>query len=60
MEDMMNEIVERLETNRINVDLECAYRDPTGSLRREYERANDMLDDCIESVKTYFRNRNKQ
>ena len=56
---MEEEIIQYLESNRIDVDLECAYRDPTGLLRREYERANSMLDNCIESVKAYFRNRNK-
>lgn len=54
---MEEEIIECLEGNRINIEVECAYCDPTGALRREYERANEMLDDCIISVRNYFKSR---
>lgn len=39
-------ILEELEKLRIDVETECVYCDTTGVLRRVYERANEMLDDC--------------
>ena len=48
------ELFENLESLRIDVDLECQYRDPTGVLRDKYTEANEMLDECIEYVKEYF------
>jgi len=56
---MEEEIIECLESNRIDVDIECGYCDPTGSLKRELDRANDMLDECIASVRYYFKNKTK-
>ena len=50
----MGELLMNLESLRINVDAACQYCDPTGVLREKYERANEMLDDCIEYVKAYF------
>ena len=50
----MEELLMNMELLRIDVDTECQYHDPTGVLRDKYERANDMLDDCIECVKEYF------
>ena len=50
----MNELLKNLETLRIDVSLECAYCDPTGALEREYNRANEMLDECIEYAKDYL------
>ena len=48
---IMQELVQRMESLRIDVDAETQYCDPTGELRRRYERANEMLDDCIKIVK---------
>lgn len=58
MEDLtiiLDDLVNRLEDLRINVDVETEYNDPTGALRRELERANDMLDECIYEVRSYFK-----
>ena len=46
-------ILDEFETLRIDIDSECQYRDLTGILRDKYQRANEMLDDCIEIVKKY-------
>lgn len=46
-----SDLIDRLESLRIDIDIECMYCDPTGNLRREYIRANEMLDDCIAIVK---------
>ena len=48
-------ILANLESLRIDVDSECQYRDPTGCLREKYERANEMLDECIETVRRAWR-----
>lgn len=53
------DIIERLESERIDVDSECAYCDPTGALEKEYRRANEMLDDCIYHVRRYFEEENQ-
>ena len=47
----MKNILEDLESLRIDVDTECQYSDPTGALRDKYETANEMLDDCIAIVR---------
>ena len=47
----MKNILEDLESLRIDVDTECQYSDPTGVLRDKYELANEMLDDCIAIVR---------
>ena len=49
-----NKLLEELEALRINVAAECQYRDPTGVLQNKYERANEMLDECINLVRRYF------
>jgi hypothetical protein len=49
-----NKLLEELETLRIDVAAECQYQDPTGALQDKYERANEMLDDCINCVRKYF------
>jgi len=51
---MINDILERMDSLRIDVDAETQYCDPTGELRRRYERANEMLDECISIVKEYY------
>lgn len=48
-------ILANLESLRIDVNSECQYRDPTGGLREKYERANEMLDECIETVRRAWR-----
>lgn len=48
-------ILANLESLRIDVDSECQYRDPTGALRDKYQRANEMLDDCISVIKKAWR-----
>ena len=47
----MKNILEDLESLRIDVDTECQYSDSTGVLRDKYELANEMLDDCIAIVR---------
>ena len=43
-------ILADMEAFRIDVDCETSYCDPTGELRRRYERANEMLDECMSIV----------
>ena len=50
---MKKELLEQLESLRIDVDAETQYRDPTGELRARYEKANEMLDECIAMVDKY-------
>lgn len=50
---MINELIDRLETLRINIDAEAWY-DPTGEITRRCRRANEMLDDCINVVKKFL------
>ena len=50
----MDELLRELEGLRIDVDAECAYQDQTGMLREKYERANEMLDDCIKIFKDHM------
>lgn len=52
--NIVDKLVNQLESNRIDINTSCAYCDPTGSLEREYTRANDMLDMCINTVRWYF------
>ena len=52
-----NKLLEELEALRIDVAAECQYQDPTGTLQDKYERANEMLDDCIDCVRKYFNRR---
>ena len=52
-----SKLLEELEALRIDVVTECQYRDPTGALQDKYERANEMLDDCIDCVRKYFNRR---
>lgn len=47
---MKKELLEQLESLRIDVDIETQYCDPTGELRARYEEANKMLDECIDIV----------
>lgn len=49
------ELLNNLETLRINLDVEAWY-DPTGAITRRCERANEMLDDCLEIVRSTFSN----
>ena len=53
MEEKFDECIQEMESLRIDIESECQYRDPNGMLRDKYERANEMLDDCIEIVKKY-------
>lgn len=53
MEEKFDECIQEMQSLRIDIESECKYRDPTGMLRDKYERANEMLDDCIEIVKKY-------
>lgn len=43
-------ILTDMEALRIDVDCETSYCDTTGELRRRYERANEMLDECMSIV----------
>ena len=52
----VDELIEILETNRIDVDMET-FDDPYNIKRAMYERANEMLDTCINDVKRYFYNK---
>lgn len=45
------ECLERMNALRIDIDAECQYCDPNGVLQDKYERANEMLNDCMEIVK---------
>ena len=51
---IFDELINQMETNRIDVDAETSYCDPAGILRAKYERANRMLDECIQTVKGYY------
>lgn len=53
-----NKLLEELEALRIDVAAECQYQDPTGALQDKYERANEMLDECIDLVRKYFNKSN--
>lgn len=53
-----NKLLEELEVLRIDVAAECQYQDPTGALQDKYERANEMLDECIDLVRRYFNKSN--
>ena len=53
MEEKFDECIQEMESLRIDIESECQYRDPNGMLRDKYERANEMLDDCIEIIKKY-------
>ena len=50
LDQMGEELLANLESLRINIDSEC-YNDSTGVLRDKYQRANEMLDDCISVIK---------
>ncbi len=52
----INDLISEMESLRIDVENSCQYCDPTGMLRRIYERANEMLDDCERVVSKYLRN----
>lgn len=54
LEKLMNDIINDLETERYDVEVSCAYSDPTGMLAREYNRANEMLDTCISIIQHRF------
>lgn len=58
MDINIDKLIEDLEMLRINVDVECQYCDSTGVLRDKYERANEMLDDCLSIIKETV-NKNK-
>ena len=53
MDINVDNLLEDLEALRIDIDIECQYCDPTGVLRDKYERANEMLDDCLNIIKNY-------
>ena len=53
-DELIDDLIEELNILRIDIDTECQYCDPTGILREKYERANEMLDDCIFRVKEYI------
>lgn len=53
IEEKFNECIREMQSLRIDIESECQYRDPNGMLRDKYERANEMLDDCIEIVRKY-------
>ena len=50
---MKKELLDALESLRIDIDTETRYCDPTGELCTRYEKANDMLDECIAIVDKY-------
>ena len=50
LDQMGEELLATLESLRIDIDSEC-YNDSTGTLRDKYQRANEMLDDCISVIK---------
>jgi len=54
MNEILQKIIDELDGLRIDVDIECQYCDPTGMLRQKYEAENDMLDECIDVVKSYI------
>ena len=51
MDINVDNLLEDLEALRIDIDVECQYCDPMGVLRDKYERANEMLDDCLNIIK---------
>lgn len=53
--DSMNiqELLEELESLRVS---DSNYFDVSESTRDAYDRANEMLDDCINIIKTYYLN----
>ena len=51
MDINVDNLLEDLEALRIDIDIECQYCDSTGVLRDKYERANEMLDDCLNIIK---------
>ena len=51
----LDKLIKSLEALRIDVDVECAYCDPTGALQDKYNRANEMLDDCIDCVRQFWK-----
>lgn len=53
MEEKFDECIQEMESLRIDIESECQYRDYNGMLRDKYERANEMLNDCIEIIKKY-------
>lgn len=50
LDKMGEKLLATLESLRIDIDSEC-YNDSTGALRDKYQRANEMLDDCISTIK---------
>lgn len=58
-ENDRKELTLMMDAMRIDVDAECAYCDPMGVLERVYQRANEMLDDCISIVRGYHSNEGK-
>lgn len=50
LDQMGEKLLATLESLRIDIDSEC-YNDSTGALRDKYQRANEMLDDCISVIK---------
>ena len=54
MKTIQDLLIQKLESNRFYTNLKH-YEDPTGILRKQYERANKMLDDCIDDVKDFFK-----
>ena len=51
MDINVDNLLEDLEALRIDIDAECQYCDSTGVLRNKYERANEILDDCLNIIK---------
>ena len=52
---MLTDVIAAMESLRIDVDTECEYQDKSGVLRDKYERANEMLDDCLKIVRAYYK-----
>ena len=52
-------LIKDLESLRINVDSET-YGDRSRTLEEIYTRTNEMLDQCIECVNSFYNNRTKQ
>jgi len=57
MTPVEDELIKKLEQNRIKTSPETKFHDPSGEINRRIEAANEMLDDCIETIKQYFSNK---
>lgn len=48
---VMNDLIERLENLRIN---DSSFFNVTPKIQFAYEKANDMLDECLQVIYDYF------